>query len=1063
MFHKLLITTCAVFALLFRAEGQLYTFRCYTDDNGLGQNYVYSLSQNEQGFLFIGTGEGFTVFEGDRFHNYTTSDGLAENFVTAHLTTKDRTYIGHFQGGISIYRDRRFSKLKSSVLEGVKINGFFEDKESNVFVYTQGKGLYKIGAAAGKRDLSLQPYANPLANGINHVAVDNANDFLIGTNDGLIVLDYTDGNHYTTIPSPAELEYKTITRIVKGNRQGTLFWVGVEGEGLYSIIRKGKRYVVNSFLSAEELGATDFKMTSMICDHEQNLWLGFLGDGLREVLFTGSDKNTRLVKKIGTANGFDNRNIQSIFQDKEGNMWLGTFGGGLYLKTIQPFVYYNGRNGLSNSNIKAVVNTDDNMLWIGTETGLTTYNLTTNAIRDYGPGDGFVHDEVSCIKRSANGELWIGTRSSGVYTYDPRTGRFTSFSKAHGLKSLSVNAIELTAYGAVYIGTTDGLYIYNRKTNSLQFRTTLEGLMHNNVRGLFLDSQNRLWIASPGSPPYYYSGGNFRSFRDIEEMRNYKITGYAEDGDGAIWIGTEGDGCFRYRGGTFTHYAVKHGLKSNYVYGIVYDGEQTVWITHKDGLSKFNLETAKFSQVDRSRGNLKFTENNFNSFYCDASHTLFFGTTKGLIVYYNNQKLRGQLPPTSITGVFFDGKAFDHFNDIALDYKRYNVLIRFKGIAFSDQQGVQYKYRLLGLDEEWRITSNDFVDYPKLGDGTYTFELLAANPQGEWTKEPVRMTFTIAAPYWKTWWFYLAVVTLTFLVVSWIIRYRLRTLGEAKLRLEAVVAEKTQELQAEKQVIETIKNELEDKNRNITDSINYALRIQKAILPESSDIVRCFPDSTIFYQPRDIVSGDFYWFTETEGYCYYALVDCTGHGIPGAFMSLIGSTLLNEIIRQDPGAAPAEMLYQLNQRIVQTLKQDSGNNSRDGMDMILCRFDKSSPRVVFASAGRPLFHVSRNELTAYRASLSTIGGSYDFIKKRFENHEIELSKGDLIALFSDGFPDQFGEKEQKKYSSLRVKQLCLEVAGLDPEPRNKRIQESFFGWKGESEQIDDVLFVTIKA
>lgn len=1061
MLKKILIATTVTLGLIFPLHAQLYTFKSYTDDNGLGQNYVYSLSQSAQGFLLIGTGDGFTVFEGDRFHNYTAANGLAENFVTAHLTTEDRTYIGHFQGGISIYKDRRFTKLKSRELEGVKINGFFEDKDRHAYVYTQGKGIYRMQAGAG-RDVSLQAYPNPLANGINHVAVDNVNNFLIATNDGLIVLDYQDANHYKTLPSPEELEYKTITRIVKGNRQGTLFWVGVEGEGLYSIMRKGRRYVINGFISAEELGTTDFKMTSMICDLEQNLWLGFLGEGLRQVIFTGTDKNTHLVKQIGTANGFDNKNIQSIFQDREGNLWFGSFGGGLYLKTIQPFVYYNGRNGLANSNIKAVANTDDNILWLGTEKGLTTYDLTTNAIRDFGPADGFVHDEVSCIKRSPNGELWIGTRANGVYTYDPVTRRFTSFSKAHGLESLSVNAIELTAYGVVYIGTTDGLYIYNRKTNTLQFRTTLEGLMHNNVRGLYLDSQRRLWIASPGSPPYYYSGGNFRSFRDIEEMRNYKITSYGEDSKGGIWIGTEGDGCFRYSNGEFTHYSVKNGLKSNYVYGVVYDGEHTVWITHKDGLSKFSIETGKFSQLDRSRGNLKFTENNFNSFYCDNNHTLFFGTTRGLMVYYNNLKLRGLPPTTSITGISFDGRVRDNLNGISLDYKRYNVIIRFKGIAFSDQEGVQYKYRLLGLDDAWHITSDDFVDYPKLGDGTYTFELLAENSQGEWTKEPVRITFTIDSPYWKKWWFYLAVIGLTFVAVSWIIRFRLRTLEEAKIRLEAIVAEKTQELQDEKHVIETIKNELEDKNRNITDSINYALRIQTAILPDESDITSCFPDSTIFYQPRDIVSGDFYWFHEGERYVYYALVDCTGHGIPGAFMSLIGSTLLNEIVRKDPEAEPAEMLTRLHNRIVETLKQDSGNNSRDGMDMILCRFDKTSMRLLFSSAGRPLFHVSKNELTAYRAHSSSIGGSYDFLDKQFHNQEVFVQQGDMIALFSDGYPDQFGKEIPKKYSSLRVKQLCLEIADLGAEARNRRIRESYFGWKGDTEQIDDVLFITVK-
>src|ERR1044071_3948306 len=144
MLTRILFTTYVTLGLLFPISAQLYTFKSFRDDNGLGQNYVYSLSQNEQGFLFIGTGEGFSVFEGDRFHNYTGADGLAESFVTAHMTVEDRTYIGHFQGGISIYKDKRFSKIKSKELEGVKVNGFFRDEKGKTFVYTQGKGLYEI-------------------------------------------------------------------------------------------------------------------------------------------------------------------------------------------------------------------------------------------------------------------------------------------------------------------------------------------------------------------------------------------------------------------------------------------------------------------------------------------------------------------------------------------------------------------------------------------------------------------------------------------------------------------------------------------------------------------------------------------------------------------------------------------------------------------------------------------------------------------------------------------------------------------------------------------------------
>lgn len=1056
MWKRISLAGLLVFGIIQTLSAQLYNIKSYTDDNGLAQNYVYSMSQNENGFLLIGTGDGFNVFDGDKFKTYTIKNGLAENFVTAHLTFGKKTIIGHFQGGISIYENNRFKKIKREELENVKINGFLQDKNGDILIYTQGKGLFKLG-----KKQELIAYENPLANGINQVEYDRSNDYLLATNDGLVVMNYDDPKNPKEIQSPEELKYKTISRIVKGNTLRNLFWVGVEGEGVYGILREGRTYRIVSFIDQEKLGVTEGKMTSMICDRENNLWLGFLGEGIRRVTFTGSDKNSSFIKKIDAANGIDNLNIQQIFQDNEGNMWFGTFGGGLYLKTIQPFVYYNEKNGLKNTNIRAVTTVENNVVWLGSEKGLCSYNLVNNEITVFNKSNGFSDDEVTCLRKGYNGILWIGTKNSGTFTYDLATRKFTHFSKEHGLRLNCINSIDQTAYGIVYIGTTDGLYICDTKKNTAKWLTTLEGLMHNNVRDLFVDSQNRLWIGSPGTPPYYYKNGKFKAFKDVEGLKNYKIVSYGEDRGGAVWIATEGDGVFRFKNGKFKNFTISNGLKSNYVYGILYDGVETIWLTHKDGMSKLNTGTFKAAIVDKGRGNLKFRENNSNSFYRE-NNTLFFGTTTGLIVYSNPVNGAGHLALTSICDITFDGKSAFGNEPISLRYKRYNVTIRYKGVAFSDQNSVEYKYRLIGLDDSWRSTSNDFVDFPKLDDGSYTFELLACNPQGTWTKKPVRITFEIRSPYWKQWWFYLLVAACLFLIVWLAIRARINALSEAKLKLEKIVARKTRELQEEKDVIEQIKDELEDKNKNITDSINYALRIQRAILPDEEIIRKSFPDSTIFYQPRDIVSGDFYWFAENEKYSYYAMVDCTGHGIPGAFMSLIGSTLLNEIVSIYKLEAPGEILLQLHKMIIKTLKQDQNPNSRDGMDMILCRFDKNSNQVMFSSAGRPLFHVSEGKLETYRGLSFSIGGSYDYLDKSFLSQEITTKKGDLLIMFSDGYSDQFGEAIPKKFSTKRIKELCEQMTDLPADHRNKLIEKTFFSWKGDAEQIDDVLFITVK-
>lgn len=254
---------------------------------------------------------------------------------------------------------------------------------------------------------------------------------------------------------------------------------------------------------------------------------------------------------------------------------------------------------------------------------------------------------------------------------------------------------------------------------------------------------------------------------------------------------------------------------------------------------------------------------------------------------------------------------------------------------------------------------------------------------------------------------------------------------------------------------------IEEKNKEITDSINYARRIQQALLPSSEIIRQKFADAFIVYNPKDIVSGDFYWFAESDKNKIIAVADCTGHGVPGGFMSMLGFEILQDVLLKENITTTNEALKILDNKITQTLNS-SVKNVRDGMEMVLCAFSKNDKVVLFSGANRSLIQVSKGKLTEYEPDKSTLGGNVEGYDKSYTQHEITFSKGDVFYLITDGYADQFGGPNQKKYMSKRLKALLLSISDKPMSEQEKTLQQTFQEWKGNLEQVDDVTIVGIR-
>lgn len=411
--------------------------------------------------------------------------------------------------------------------------------------------------------------------------------------------------------------------------------------------------------------------------------------------------------------------------------------------------------------------------------------------------------------------------------------------------------------------------------------------------------------------------------------------------------------------------------------------------------------------------------------------------------------------------------------NLNLDHRNNSIVFSFATPFYINESSTQYQYFIEGVKDDWsEWNSNPVIHFPILPDGKTVIKFRAKNVLGD-ISNVKSFTIMVMPPFYKKWWFYsLCILAVSGLIFAFI-KIRERNLKQQKKILEEEVQLRTAELRKKN-------SEIELKNKDIMSSINYAKRIQESILPLKKNILKVLPHSLIFYKPKDIVSGDFYWWAFKNGKTLIAAVDCTGHGVPGAFMSMIGNTLLNDIVNVKNIIKPSLILDELHTSIKTSLHQEQENSlSPDGMDISLCSIDTKKNEIQFAGAIQHICIV-RNAGRIDPEKIGTSKPSQPFIediesdpfsiggidikagKAHFTNHTFQMQKNETIYLFSDGFEDQFGGEKNKKFSSDRFKNLLLNIHQLEMTKQEEIFNKTFEEWKGDSKQIDDILVIGIR-
>jgi serine phosphatase RsbU (regulator of sigma subunit) len=408
-------------------------------------------------------------------------------------------------------------------------------------------------------------------------------------------------------------------------------------------------------------------------------------------------------------------------------------------------------------------------------------------------------------------------------------------------------------------------------------------------------------------------------------------------------------------------------------------------------------------------------------------------------------------------------------SDLTFDPENKAIYVNIIAPYYVKKNSTQYQYFVEGLMQDWSDWSMSQEINLIVESGEYTLHVRAKDIWDN-RSDIKSLKFTIKPPFTETTFFYILIAIITIILFVFILKIRERKLRHDKKILEQKVKERTieiqekaEEIEAQRDEITVQRDEILNQKEEITASITYAKRIQNAVLPLKDHFEKIFSDHFILFKPRDIVSGDFYWIAEDKKKIYFTAADCTGHGVPGAFMSMLGISSLNEIIANENDNLTANRILNLLREKIKFSLHQTGKEgeNKDGMDMALCILHKNKNVLEYAGAYNPLYLIRDGELIEYKADRMPVG-IYHVEKGTFTNNEIEIRKNDSIYIFSDGYADQFGGPAQTKFKSANLKKLLLEIHDKPLAEQKQILDERLAKWKGDLEQVDDIIFIGIR-
>ncbi|MBN2485036.1 MAG: SpoIIE family protein phosphatase [Bacteroidales bacterium] len=729
------------------------------------------------------------------------------------------------------------------------------------------------------------------------------------------------------------------------------------------------------------------------------------------------------------------------------------------------------------------------LIWVGTNMGLVKINPFSLYIHHSPPQKfGFNEKYLKNLVTCAFGNGYIARVAPVEYTYTNLKDRFSgSFTLGHVPTSCA------WANNKMYVGTNKGLFVLaadNKNPEKVAFFSgdTVHSLkLFNNqlwvatVNGLYVKTdmgfqrickvEAKGFIAGNSEVVFYNKEGLGVLIADSckvdmvqsEAFKIHKINDLFQSLDGRIWVAAE-DGLYCYSMNTDKE------LKNMFVQvfsGPVYSLLEAknipeIWFSSDKGICSYNYQSGRlsvFAYEDGIRSTSFIVRGAFHGSYGDIN----FIALNEIVHFYPDSIYRQDAPPKIILSLikqaFSDSvaeKLFPVPDSVIISPSTRLTELHFTTLDYFAPEHNRFEYSLTKRNQEaeWKNLQKNIVYIGDMSPGSYELKVRVKNSHGVESEE-YKVIIRLNAPMLQTKLAYIGYLVVLVFSIFMIIRLRTRNLT----RMNREYKEK--ERIAKK--IEQQKEELSVKNKNITDSINYARRIQLAMMPSIKHFKAYFPDSFILHMPKDIVSGDFYWSNRVGNKLFFSAIDCTGHGVPGAFMSIIGVELFRRITEVEKIYEPAEILNSLSKNFERVFGDVDEMKLRDGMDLAFCAINEENTLLEFSGAFNPLYIIRNSSIIEIKGDRKSVGIYYDDDEVHsFSNHIIPLMDNDLVYIFTDGYVDQFGGPEGKKYKFRRFRHLLLALHQLPMEKQEEFLRKSILEWKGEIDQVDDILVMGIR-
>ena len=1043
------IFTCLL-SFSLQVDGQSYRFRNYNLENGIPDAFVYTIVQDNSGYLWIGTGSGLAKFNGFDFLNISIPGSSGEIYPTASLKDKNgKLWFGCNDGSIFYTHDDELVKVSSKNTRN--ITALLEGPDKFVYVIPQTESVIRINPDIPE-DIQIFQVDPGLL--FLSACFTPSGELLVGTQENISVCRIT-GDSFSVLSTITGFDYYSVTAIHRINNAGT-YVAGTNGNGLFRLVISQGSPLLTRFANRTELEMLDVQYITE--DSDGNLWVATNGSGVLDIQFSENDGSVISIKNFNKESGLPGNNAKVVYQDMEGNYWIGLSGDGLSVLNSLSFVYYSAGKTPETNKIINICNLGKDY-FLGTPEGYWTFDALEGKTKSFSDLRQITGKyEITSYYVDSKNNIWIGTNGGGVYLKNA-SGSLRQFYRSGDTSEDYVKNIAVDE-NYVWLGTLNGVVILNNEpSGKLKGRYTIyNGLPHNSINQIFLTSAGTAAIAMESDRLYTIDpeNGVIQGKAVMYGTSRNEILSFHESFDGHLWAATRGNGVFEFYNDSLRNYTREDNLMSDYCYSILADSLNRIWIGHDRGFSRFNRSKG----VVRTFGTY-LTMGGICSphgMYESPDGKVFIGTSEGFIVYDRKLDVRKAAPPlNNIDYISINDSIYPLRSSYTLPYsRRHNLTINYVGINLKEPEKVFYQTYLENWENDWQaMTSERKVDYP-LTDGRYRFMMRSVSEDGLASESPVSFELLIKKPVWRTWWFILSLIFLVAGIIVFIVRQREKEQKKIQLYLE-------KELDARTSVVLKQKDKIELQNIEITDSINYAKRIQTSILPDFSKVKESFSQAFLLFRPRDIVSGDFYWFDKISDEKFILVcADSTGHGVPGAFMSMIGSTLLQDIVVRQRITKPSEILKMLDRQIFSTLNQNVELGvSNDGMDMVVCEINIKKRHIRFASAMRPVILVLDGEPLYIKGNRCSVGGE-SVIEKYYDDQEYYLNEGDTLYMFSDGLPDQFGGTDGKKLKIARLKKLIEDVANLPLSGQKEVISKFYDEWKGEYDQVDDILLIGVR-